>query len=454
MSGKVPRNELSSLLDYFTDAKTTKFGHGASYDQLDKITELQLSIHKQHYEIDSDNPKKDKLCCSTDELEKVNEIFNKMKNISDKISSLRFKTYDSLEEKFRKDLHVRSRSKINKLYVFALAAPACFIWDASNIYRSLNDQFHEKLEYILEDAKTKTESQYKKLLVMYWHTSFENGISPTNNHPFDIYTFYPLTTPCAALVYAGLRDISLRLALEIAILSHAAKRGDSIPLGSFWKSRFMSSIACNTVKRNLNMSWSPPNEHSGKYFYHNIVIANLKKLRANYPRYSIRFFSLLALCGTFVASTCYQFIQIAKKQQLEYLNTVFKEDAFKDFKFEELDSYAMQNIIINILDNNPEIFHNKKQVLSYYVGLLTQNNTDPLYSRSWLPFSPLISLQYLFNDLELRVGPCPKVSTLLGDFLFYQGIKYPSFSPLYPYLNNDDAVLRSVLLRQKYSISE
>ena len=102
MSGKVPRNELSSLLDYFTDAKTTKFGHGASYDQLDKITEMQLSIHKQHYgrekceflmilvalEIDSDNPKKEKLCCSTDELEKVNEIFNKMKNISDKISSL------------------------------------------------------------------------------------------------------------------------------------------------------------------------------------------------------------------------------------------------------------------------------------------------------------------------------------------------------------------------------
>ena len=151
------------------------------------------------------------------------------------------------------------------------------------------------------------------------------------------------------------------------------------------------------------MSWSPPNEHSGKYFYHNIVIANLKKLRANYPRYSIRFFSLLALCGTFVASTCYQFIQIAKKQQLEYLNTVFKEDAFKDFKFEELDSYAMQNIIINILDNNPEIFHNKKQVLSYYVGLLTQNNTDPLYSRSWLPFSPLISVKSFQSSVSLVI---------------------------------------------------
>ncbi|CBY20565.1 unnamed protein product [Oikopleura dioica] len=88
MSGKVPRNELNTLLDYFTEAKKTKFGNGPSYDQLDRIADLQLSIHKAHYEIDSDNPKKEKLDCNTDELEKVNEIFNKMKNISDKISSL------------------------------------------------------------------------------------------------------------------------------------------------------------------------------------------------------------------------------------------------------------------------------------------------------------------------------------------------------------------------------
>jgi len=367
--------------------------------------------------------------------------------------SKRFKSsYDSLEEKFRKNLHVRSRRKINKLYVFALAAPACFIWDASNVYRSLNSQFNEKLEYILQDAKTSTESQYKKLLVMYWQTSFENGISPTNNHPFDFYTFYPLTTPVAALVYAGLRDISLRLALEVAILSHAAKRGDSIPLASFWKSRAMSNFACNTVRRNLNMSWSPPNEYAGKY--HNIVIANLQKLRRSYPRYSIRFLSLLAFCGTCVATVCYKFIQIAKTQQQEYLKSVFKEDAFNDLKFEELDSYAMQNIIINILDNNPEIFYKEKKVLSHFVGILSQEDTSPFYSRSWFPYSPLITLQYLFNDLELQIGPCPKVSTLLGDFMFYQGIKYPSFSPLYPYLNNNDAVLRSVLLRKKYSTTE
>lgn len=49
MSGKVPRNELNTLLDYFTEAKKTKFGNGASYDQLDRISDLQLAIHKAHY---------------------------------------------------------------------------------------------------------------------------------------------------------------------------------------------------------------------------------------------------------------------------------------------------------------------------------------------------------------------------------------------------------------------
>ena len=226
-------------------------------------------------------------------------------------------------------------------------------------------------------------------------SSFENGISPTNNHPFDFYTFYPLTTPVAALVFAGLRDISLRLALEVAIMSHAAKRGDAIPLASFWKSRAMSNIACNTVRRNLNMSWSPPNGYAGKY--HNIVIANLQKLRRSYPRYSIRFLSLLAFCGTCVATVCYEFIQIAKTQQQEYLKTVFKEDAFNDLKFEELDSYAMQNIIINILDNNPEIFYKEKQVLSHFVGILSQEDTSPFYSRSWFPYSPLITVIFTFS---------------------------------------------------------
>jgi hypothetical protein len=152
----------------------------------------------------------------------------------------------------------------------------------------------------------------------------------------------------------------------------------------------MSNIACNTVRRNLNMSWSPPNEYAGKY--HNIVIANLQKLRRSYPRYSIRFLSLLAFCGTCVATVCYKFIQIAKTQQQEYLKSVFKEDAFNDLKFEELDSYAMQNIIINILDNNPEIFYKEKQVLSHFVGILSQEDTSPFYSRSWFPYSPLITV--------------------------------------------------------------
>jgi len=85
MSVTVPREELNSLLDEFRKGKKSNFGQLESFTNLNAICKMQLDIHKKHYQIDADNPKKDQLACNLTEMEKVNVIFDDMKLLSTEI---------------------------------------------------------------------------------------------------------------------------------------------------------------------------------------------------------------------------------------------------------------------------------------------------------------------------------------------------------------------------------
>jgi hypothetical protein len=85
MSITVPREELNSLLEEFRKGKKSNFGQADSFAQINIVCEMQLNIHQKHYAIDSDNPKKKTLVCDLDEMEKVDEAFDNMKVLSDKI---------------------------------------------------------------------------------------------------------------------------------------------------------------------------------------------------------------------------------------------------------------------------------------------------------------------------------------------------------------------------------
>jgi len=75
-------------MDRHTTSSTELLTCNFRFIRLTTVFKDCILLYTFYLEIDSDNPKKEKLDCNTDELEKVNEIFNKMKNISDKISSL------------------------------------------------------------------------------------------------------------------------------------------------------------------------------------------------------------------------------------------------------------------------------------------------------------------------------------------------------------------------------
>ena len=59
-----------------------------SFAKLNEVTKMQLTIHREHYEIDQNNSKLPDLKCDLNELPKVNKIFDDMKSLSEKISCL------------------------------------------------------------------------------------------------------------------------------------------------------------------------------------------------------------------------------------------------------------------------------------------------------------------------------------------------------------------------------
>ena len=63
---------------------------------------------------------------------------------------------------------------------------------------------------------------------------------------------------------------------------------------------------------------------------------------------------------------------------------------------------------------------------------------------TWLHYSPVISMQYLLNDMEIKVGPIRYLDNFFGDLLFIYGVKVG----LYPYFDEREQFLRSYLLTQ------
>ena len=68
------------------NSEQSNFGREES---LNEVTKMQLTIHREHYEIDQNNSKLPDLKCDLNELPKVNKIFDDMKSLSEKIEKLK-----------------------------------------------------------------------------------------------------------------------------------------------------------------------------------------------------------------------------------------------------------------------------------------------------------------------------------------------------------------------------
>ena len=77
------------------------------------------------------------------------------------------KQFEKLEEKFKDDLLVRSKSGVKKVYCFAAIAPACFVYDIPGFIWDLTKQL--KKRHIDGSTQTQHEREYQRLLVLYWY---------------------------------------------------------------------------------------------------------------------------------------------------------------------------------------------------------------------------------------------------------------------------------------------
>merc|ERR1711970_586877 len=84
----VPRDELDRILGEFRKGKNSNFGLSEIFGQLDEVCEMQTALHQAHYDIDKNNPNSTQLKNDLAEIPAVNEIFIKMKALSEKIQNL------------------------------------------------------------------------------------------------------------------------------------------------------------------------------------------------------------------------------------------------------------------------------------------------------------------------------------------------------------------------------
>jgi len=368
------------------------------------------------------------------------------------------KNYDSLEAKFRSDL--RSRSKLRGLFVFACMSPVCFLFDLPGFYLDLKRQ-------LITNNTVKNQSEevreYQRCLALFWYIRYCNGIA-RNNHPFDFYTYYPLTTPTLAFLYAISHDFFLACALQFALKHQEVKINKKKLFNFLWRNERLNRFATGIVQKGLRyssaaFSSSFPKEKElvescsriveMETRYRNLKIGHMYRLRRAYPRYSIKLGIVFLACSSFVCALCLHIIESAKGVQLKYMKSAFSDCssplAAPDFDMEALDTYAATNLLAKMIDNKPRLVsREKKKVLAHYVSRVTHSDTDADLAVTWLHYSPVVSMQYLFNDMEIRVGPIGFLNKFFGDLLFIYGVKFG----LYPYFDEREQFLRSYLLTQ------
>ena len=59
-----------------------------TFSQLNEVCEMQTNLHCKHYDIDKDNPISSQLKNDLSQIKAVNGIYEEMKKLSEKISSL------------------------------------------------------------------------------------------------------------------------------------------------------------------------------------------------------------------------------------------------------------------------------------------------------------------------------------------------------------------------------
>lgn len=183
--------------------------------------------------------------------------------------------------------------------------------------------------------------------------------------------------------------------------------------------------------------------------YRSLKIGYMETLKRAYPRYSLTIGAVFVTTFTSVCVLCLHIIDSAKKHQLRYMNAAFSDSTGVirdlDFEVEDLDIYAAENLICQLLDKNPDLVcARKREYLAAYVARMTNSATDVEIAKTWLPYSSLIALQYLFDDLDIQIGPIPKLKHFLGDCLFHYGVKFG----LYPYFDEREQYFRAYLLRK------
>lgn len=120
----------------------------------------------------------------------------------------------------------------------------------------------------------------------------------------------------------------------------------------------------------------------------------------------------------------------------------------KQWGIRSLDHERTLNLLHVILSRNIRTFEPELRAISWYVNLMTGEDTYWDVPSTYIWYSPVVIMQFLFNEMEMKIGTIP-LPEQISQFFFKCSVQDISngfrLQPL-PYLTPDDAKLREFLV--------
>jgi len=272
------------------------------------------------------------------------------------------------------------------------------------VYYTVRKQLDNKKENTIRDivdSKIQLADQ-SKLKVLFWNLCYHDGINPVTKVPHDIWSYLSLGGALCSLPYTF---------IKVKWIKNRA-----------WK-KFLEAKTTNQSKQSIYAR------------DHHLVQSKLKIER--FKGSSKQFIGAVILLGI-----GYNLIDMYHTQNIN------RQLLWQQWGIQSLDHERTLVLLHVILSRNINLFEKELRAISYYVQMKTGEETYWDVPSTYIYYSPVVIMQFLFNEMDMSLGPYP-LSDNISSLLFKYSVQ--DLSPGYriqpfPYLTNKDAELREFLI--------
>merc|ERR1712131_272446 len=288
------------------------------------------------------------------------------------------------------------------IFVTPIAIPAVYYFANSCILKQFKNKKEQRIQDIV-DSKVHSGDQ-SKLRVLFWNLCCLDGINPVTKTPHDIWSYLTLG---GALCSVPVVFIKLKLIKNRAWRKFNTKQMDQ-----------MDQSKQTIYARDIQLLQSK---------------LKIDESKASYKEY---------LCLFILLGIGYNLTDMYHTERTT------RELLWYQWGIRSLDHEQTLVLLHVILSRNIHQFETELRAIAYYVQMKTGEETYWDVPSTYIYYSPVVIMQFLFNEMDMSLGPCP-LSDNISSLLFKYSVQ--DLSPGYrmqpfPYLTDKDAELREFLI--------